>query len=292
MARWPRILSVGQVMSLGYGAPESIQAMLLAFQQAYTTSVPFREDGALVHDLAQEVKPVLEALAVAADADAGTRPVHEAYALLNLFCRRAGALGATPSAALSLLEAIVQSLVAAGVQVTERWRRDLSMVAVEGYSAGRDERVTRELKQAALRGQVGFLLAPRSYAGFLAGALDADDVEHVLEDWARTLLRCDAQSCLLDVSRLECAAFEQAARAVTGFCVTAQSLGVSVLLFAARGELRQTLLAVGLARSGATLVDEFDEALALALSAVGSEITHRRLRWARGLFRWPPASVR
>src|SRR5690606_2409428 len=108
--------------------------------------------------------------------------------------------GATPSAALGLLSAIVAGLEAGAVTVPPPLQRELCMVVVEGYSQGRDERVTRELKRAARDGQVRVRLAPRCHAAFLGGPLDPETLEEVLDGFARELLRGDARSCLLVIS--------------------------------------------------------------------------------------------
>src|SRR5690606_31258090 len=133
MARW-HSASVRHPMSVRSASDKSIQAMLRTFEQAYRAEVPFREDGDLGQDLAAEVRPVLEALSEVASASVESKHLHEAYALLTLLARRAGLLGATPSAALGLLSAIVAGLEAGAVTVPPPLQRELCMVVVEGYS--------------------------------------------------------------------------------------------------------------------------------------------------------------
>jgi hypothetical protein len=256
---------------------QRIQAMLRAFEQAYAAAVPFREDGALGADLTTEVRPVLEALADIQGADG--EPRHEAYALLTLLGRRAGVLGATPSAALGLLAALLEGLASVGHRVAPGERDQLAMVLLEGYCVGRDERVTRGLKRANTDGQVWLRLAPRCYAGFLAGAVEADAAEQVLDAWARALLQHDARSCVLDVTRVQADHPEPPARPVVSFCHTAFSLGVGVHLVRPHPELFSALVEVGLYESRATVFDSFEAALAAGMRAVGYALSGRRRGW-------------
>lgn len=264
--------------SVPSASDQPLQVMLRTFEEAYRAQVPFREDGALGEDLASEVKPVLEALAEVAAAPEPHPQLHEAYALLTLLAHRAGLLGATPSAAMGLASAIVASLQAGGVPVSPAFQRELGMVVVEGYSQGRDERVTRELKQAARAGQVCVRLAPGCHAAFLSGPLEPEALEEVLDGLARELLRDDARSCLLDVSRLTSEP-ESAARLVINFAHMARSLGARVLVCAKPGSLVSELERLGLSDGGAELASDFESSLHAALHAAGCALTTRRRRW-------------
>jgi hypothetical protein len=192
-------------------------------------------------------------------------------------------LGITPSAAVAALGAAIEALQLAHVAVSAEWRAQLLMVVMEGYSAGRDERVTAALKQAAVQGQVSFLLAPRCHVGFLAGPLEPEGVESVLEELARSLLRSNAQSSVLDLSRLQGPLAEATARALVGYCLSARALGASVILSGAAPELLALLARFDLAAAGATVAGSFAEALRAALDRAGHTIGRPRPRWIRAL---------
>ena len=175
--------------------------MLETFDQAYRSGVPFAEDRVLGPDLVHEVAPVLETLARALHADENTG-CHEAYALLTLLGRRAGVLGATPTAALVVLRAMVTALEGAGIQPGAALREELTMVLLEGYCGGRDERMGSEFRKSMLRSQVSLRLASRCRYLALSGPLDPEALEQVFEEAAREFLREDARACLLDLTRL------------------------------------------------------------------------------------------
>lgn len=251
----------------------------------YERAARFREDRALTGELSAEAVPVLEALRIAFTPRDEPRAVHEAYALLSLLGRRAALLGATPGASLTLLEAVCAAVREAGVEIDAPIAAELTTVMVEGYCAGRDERVTRELRQVAAESQVAHELGPGCLAIFLAGLHAEPDLTPTLEQLARELLRRDAKSCLLDVTRLS-GIDEDVARAIGRFCVHAASLGVATFVAGAPGWLRQQLANWGIGSGATSFVDGAERAQTLALTAAGLSLRPRR-RWVRLLFPLP-----
>jgi hypothetical protein len=272
-------------------------AMRASFREHYARSVTFKEDGALLDQLDVEAEPVLEALftafapgqGVEATAALTHSPVaiapslHEAYALLGLLARRAATLGATPSTSLALIDALVAGVGSAGVALPANTRRELAVVAVESYCAARDERVTAQLRRIAAERQVALTLAPHCSAIFLAGRHEASDLQPTLESMARELLREDARSCLLDLSRLE-PPEEELARALGHFCASGSTLGVAIFIVGSRDPLREQFERWGVARGACLFVDDFRQARELALAAAGVQVRPLR-QWARLLQR-------
>ncbi|MET0342766.1 MAG: hypothetical protein ABW252_17295 [Polyangiales bacterium] len=261
--------------------------MQAAFRGHFVGAVCFREDATLVGALATEAAPVLDALHVALAPRDPPRALHEAYALTTLLARRAALLGATPSAALGLSAALIAAVREAGCAVDEAEARALAIVAVEGYCAARDERVTADLLAAAARTQVAVPLGPRCLAIFLAGCHDERALTATLDRLARQLLHDEIASCLLDVSRLldVDAADDAFARAVASFCATALTLGAALTLIGASPVLRDRL-ARWLPRAPLHFADDFPAGHAHALSEAGL-VLKARLRWPRA--GWPRA---
>jgi len=260
-----------------------VAAMRACFCLRYERGARFREDRVLVGALACEAEPVLEALYVAFTPHEGPRAVHESYALLSLLGRRAALLGATPGAAIAIVEAVCAALREVGAALDPALVSELSVVVVEGYCLGRDERITRELRETSAQSQVAIELGRGCIAIFLGGLHAECDLAPELERHARELLRADAKSCLLDVSRLV-RIDEELARALGRFCAIAGQLGVTTFVVGASAWLREQFAGWPLVRDAATFVDEYDRAQALALAAAGLHL--KRRRWARLIF--PP----
>ncbi len=198
--------------------------MLAAFREAYERAVPFQEDRALASDLVEQVRPVFDALSDPRP-DAGQDADHEGLALLTLLSRRAGLLGATPTAAVALERAIDAGLRAGAASLEAPAAAHLGMVIFEGYVAGRDERMTRELRSAAVKALTLVAVAPSAFALIAAGRFEADDLAPRLEELERELLRTDARCLILDVTQLD-AASDDVPRLFCGLLTTARSLGV------------------------------------------------------------------
>jgi len=266
------------------------------FRAHYLRAARFREDTALADELVAEAAPVLEVLAdaFAFASGSGPRALHEGYALLNLLARKAALLGATPSVALALPSAIAATLRELGCFVDSSFDDELAIVALEGYCAARDERAGDTLRRHAAEHQVALKLGPRCVGLFLAGQHDESDLSPTLERVARDLLRGDALSCLLDISRLH-PVDEELARALGRFCAHAATLGVCTFVFGAQAGLREQFRQWSLTDTVTSFVDDYPLAQTQALAAAGLAMRpHSRWapRWARLFFPARGALVR
>lgn len=256
------------------------EAALSVFARELACALPFREDAELLSALWVDVPPVLSALRTGYGAShepcAGIAraTLSEGFLLFNALCRRAGLLGATPTASLALARAAIAALKSAGLALTEGCLDDLMMVAVEGFSAGRDEQRERTLRAIAGESQVLTQLAPHCFALYLAGSLLSEQLERVLEDWARQLFRADARGVLLDVSRLH-EAGEDPARALVGFASTLQGLGATLSLYEPSDRFDAWFKRLELDARGARQTRDPGVALARALAAAGFEMRTR-----------------
>ena len=253
--------------------------MSSSFREHYEQNARFREDRALAAELTLEAAPLLEALFTACSVPAGQRVLHEVYASLTQLCRRAAGLDATASVAVALPEAIAHALDAVGVALEPSLRHDLAIVAVEGYCAGRDERATQKLRRAGAEQQVLLRLGPGCCIIVLSGRHEQAELEPTLEGFARSLLRDDLRSCLLDVSRLV-VEDDELARALGRFCLQAATLGVRTAVFGTSSLLRAQLATWTAADALTSCVDDYDRALRQTLTAAGLLLRPRR-RWTR-----------
>jgi hypothetical protein len=254
-----------------------LPGMQASFRDHFQSAARFREDSALLSALERELDPVLEALHVAFAPADEPRALHEAYALLSLLCRKAALLGATPGVVLLISDGLARALREVGIALSADHAGELAVVAVEGYCQARDERVTRELRAIAASSQVACWLGPRCMGVFLAGMHDECDLTPVLERFARDLLREDARSVLIDVSRLR-SDDEEIARALGRFCGSAATLGLATFVFGATSAL-QAALEGWLGKSGSSVfVDDYQRAHGLAMAAAGLRINRLR-RW-------------
>jgi hypothetical protein len=250
------------------------------FRAELESSLPFREDALLLRALLVDLPPALSALRsgyLASDqpcAAASRGVLSEGFALFNLLCRRAGLLGATPTACLVLARAALTALKSEGLALTAACADDLAVVAVEGFSAGRDELRERALRTIAGESQVLLTLAPRCFALFLAGSLLHEQLERLLDDWARQLFRAETRSALLDSSRLH-EAGEDSARAIVAFASTLSGLGVALCIYEPTERFDAWFHKLGLSARGVRQSSEPGAALARTLAAAGYELRTR-----------------
>lgn len=262
--------------------------MLAAFRQRYTASAPFTEDRALADDLTEQARPVFEALCDPTP-EADSDPDHEAMALLTLLSRRAGLMGATPAASLGLCRGIELGLQIGGSTLSAAALEQLSQVILEGYVAGRDERVTADLRRAAVESLALLPLGQQAFALVVAGRFASEDLAPRLEEMERELLRTDARSLVLDVTRLVHLA-DDVPRLLCGVLATSQSLGVTAFVCGLDAHAQAPWREAGLADLGVEQIAAFDEALTKVFACVDLELKPRR-RWPGPLF-WRRASDR
>jgi len=261
-------------------SPDRDDRAEFAFGRELAGALPFREDAALLSTLMSEVPPVLAALRTGyrtglalAPRDLRT-PLSEGFALFHLLCRRAGLLGATPTSSFALGRAAAAALRAEGLALTDALADDLAVIAVEGYSAGRDELRARSLREIAAESQVWFPLAPGCFFVFLAGSVLPEALERLLEDLARQLFRAEARGVLIDVSRLHEASEEQARTLVT-FASTLSGLGAQVTLVDESGRFATWFSRFNVAEHGALVMHVMADAIARVVPAAGYELRAR-----------------
>lgn len=262
---------------MSFSSPDGLDTagMLRAFEQRLASSVPFREDTSRLSDLNVEVRPVLEVLARAYRERAGVNSaMHEGFALFTLLCRRAGVLGATPTASIAVLNAVLAALCTAGIELSPQDREQLMMVAVEGYTAGRDEAREHALRAIAADSQVWHALAPRCFGLFLAGTHHPEQLEQVLERCARELFRADVRAVLVDLSRLHNGCDENA-RVVADFGATLVSLGARLIVYGADATFRVWFDRLHFAEREIEHIPDFARAHRRALELAGYELRSR-----------------
>jgi hypothetical protein len=259
-----------------------IESLLDVFGRAFEAKTLFREDRLLLPELAREAQPVIEALVESLETGSPIEQAHEACALVRLLSRRAALLSATPTALVALSEALFAALDAAGFAHDASFDWRLRVLAHEGYSAGRDERLSAENAHMLSASQVLTVLAPRCVFAFLSGRHEPERLAPVLDELGRIALRQDAASCLVDLSRLELDR-EEIARVVFDGLGTVASLGVVPVIHCPRPEAAAHVERFAAAAHGALFVPDFLEAVQAALEAAGHELKPRR-RWGKDLF--------
>lgn len=242
-----------------------------AFRRALR--VPFREDARLADDLCDEASPVLDALAFAVGAggdDPRALEYREGLAMAALLGRRAALHDATPSVALSLVDALEAGLAAIGRAPAPPAVAALRTVVVEGYCAAIEERIREDAARRAAAALAPVRIAPRCWALVLAGDHSAELVSPALDRACRVLLDADARACLVHLA-ITVEPTEDLAAAVLGLDATARMIGVETIwsgvderwLAAAQPRLDPSHLSIA-----ATL----EQALARALDVAGTEL--------------------
>lgn len=270
----------------GAAEPSIGERVLAAFEARYVEGAPFREDRRIAGELAIETRPVIESLLAALSGegpiDVPSLEHHEALAMVTLLGRRAAALGATPTALVGLVPALIAGFEAVGRPIPEHLHDPMRFVAFEGYVAGHDERLVQEGYVRAADAVPIVRVAPRCLALLVAGRHEAELLAEIVDRFGRELLAADAKAGIVDLAKLEdpspdCAAevfgADAAARMLGATCVFS---GVSEpwLEAARRARVPVELL---------TIEPDFGEALRRALSLCGLEI--RRTSWLPGPIR-------
>lgn len=262
-----------------------MESMLRRFRARLCAGAPFVQDRAAAQELSVEAGPVLEALSFALEQE-GVREArvplrsHEGLAMLTLLGRRAGIVGLTPTAALSLAPALGEALDEAGHDVTEAVTTTLQMVSMEGYVAGREERLLAESVDRAA-GALGYVeLSPGCMALLLAGLHDPQSLRLVGDDFSRQLLRRDVRACVVDIARLQEPSAERAAE-LLAVVHTAATLGVRSWVAGDRERWAHVLSDARLDAAEAQWAASFKDALPRALSAAGWHLRRER-HWPLG----------
>lgn len=254
-----------------------LEVMCSALRAWFCERAPFREDRVLADELCREAEPVLRALCVAEGPDP-SGALYEGFALVNLLGRRAGLLGATPSAALAACRGLAEALAAGDARLPASAREQLEAVCFEGYCSGRDDRLREQVLGELMVQQLELPLAPRCHALVLSGAPSHEALEAWLDGAMRSLFRADARCAVVDAARLQLAD-DAGARIIASALITAASLGTHVALVATHGVLLRFVEPLAL-REQLSQHPSFAAALAHALRLAGHT---RRRSWPEAL---------
>jgi hypothetical protein len=169
-----------------------------------------RRIGSTAPNSTVEAAPVVNTLlrALGAGADDTTRG--EALAMLTLLGRRAGVLGITPTAALSLIGGLETAFADSNARLPEPLAAQVQTLAWEGYVQGREDRREEERATALALAHKTLLLQPRVPALVLSGEMDTPRLQRLMDRFGRELLRLDALSCVVEMSGLVGAAPDRA----------------------------------------------------------------------------------
>lgn len=260
-------------------ARDPIAAILAAFGRSYLASSPFKQDRELVDELRAEARPVIEALLFAdkaGSADVNAIEHHEGLAMVTLLGRRAGALGATPSAVLALVPSLSAGFRDAGKPLSPAIHQALQAMCMEGYVAGREEHLQRDFAQRTAQAQPIVRVAPRCLAVFLAGHHDADDLAEVIDRLGRTMLDANALGCVVDLERLEEPAPDRAAE-VFNADAAARMLGATCVFTGVSPAWMDAARRARVPTDLIALEPSFERGLHRALAACGLEV--RPIGW-------------
>lgn len=190
--------------------PAQERAILERFAALYAAGSPFKEDRDHGPELAIEAAPVVDTLLRALGNEADEPARGEALAMLTLLGRRAGVLGITPTAALSLISGLSTAFEESNAKLPERLAAQFETLAWEGYVQGREDRRDEERATELAQAHRTLLLQPRVPALVLTGEMDTPRLQRLMDRFGRELLRLDALSCVVDLSGLAGAAPDRA----------------------------------------------------------------------------------
>jgi hypothetical protein len=261
------------------GAPEAVAERALArFREAAASSLPLR--GEVADELAAEARPALHALLFATATDQSENPEslehHETLAMVTLLARRLALLGGTPTAALRLAPALLESVRAEGWAVPPRLDSALTTVAVEGFVRGREERLGLDAARDVIGRIPVVLLAERCLAVFPRGHYESEQLEAAMEELGRRLFREEHRVCLVVLEGLTQVA-TGTARALLSIDETARTLGAVAIFAGMTDEFREAAERGGLTLEHLHLTADPAEGLRRALSVAGYAV--RRVSW-------------
>lgn len=258
-----------------------LRTIVDTFRARYQAGAPFSQDRALVDELALEVAPVAHALSFALGAadptDVLSTEHREGLAMLSLLGRRLGTLGATPTAALAVLPALIEGFERAGRPIPAVLHEPLRAVYVEGYVAGREEHAASEVASRAVEAQPIVRIVAGCVVLFAGGNLEAEAIEQVVDRFGRAMFAANARSAVVDVEHLEGPDRSRAAE-LFGADATARMLGATCVFSAVSPEWLEAARTARVPTELLALEPTFELAVRRALAVAGYE-----LRTARSL---------
>lgn len=254
-------------------APPPPSTRVDALRARYVAGSPFREDRALADELMAECLPVVDALTHGA-ASAPAAPTHEAMAMLTLLGRRAGTIGATPTAAYTLFDALLEESGFSHVAGDPHGHHRLISLALEGFYAGREERLVANGHQLAREAIPLVELAPRVHALFIYGRHQPEDIAATVDVFGAQLLHKDAASAFVDATGFQAPTHETASE-IFAADASARMLGVPCV-FAINADLLELLANVSVDASLLHTESDATSGLRRALELAGIKIHEKR----------------
>lgn len=258
-------------------AAEAAGRIASRFGARFAEAVSLRLDRALAPELAIEARPVAEALVTglrgAARVDVEDGALREAVALASLLGRRAGVLGATPSAAVAIVPCLIDAAEAEDARA-RALVEPLRAVCVEGYVAAREEALEARAARRAAEAIGVVDAAPGCVCVIVAGMHDAGELERAFDELGRGLLDRDARACLIDAGGLE-APDPEVARQLFALHATCAMLGVRCVFARVSDGWRVAAREAGLDLTDVSFAPDFASGLREALAAVGVDVRPR-----------------
>lgn len=242
------------------------------------SALPLR--AAFVEALGIEAIPAIHALifAISTDRaeDATSLEHHETMAMVALLGRTFALEGTTPTAAHGVVPALLGALRDEGFAVPATLDQPLSVVFLEGYVRGRDERLRIDLAKRALEHVVLLALGDRVGCVVVRGEHESEPLGERLEALAREAFALDLAAVVLDVSVGEHAA-ESVGPSLLHFAETLASVGMRLHFVGTKaeewaghvgGEASGSLAeALGMARKGPAFARRAERTLVRPLRA-------------------------
>ncbi len=238
---------------------------------------------AFVESLAIESQPAVHALLFAVSTDKAEDPNslehHETTAMVALLGRAFAMEGATPTAAHGVVPSLLGAFRAEGFAVPSSLDEPLSVVFLEGFVRGREERLRHDLEKRLLDHVVLRTVFPRVGLLFLQGGYESDGLSARLETLARQAFSAELASVVVDLELTE-QATEDASGAILHFAELVASVGIRVVF---HGTSSASLAEQAGAEARSNLPDALSHALTFAGLRVRGE--HALVRPLRALFR-------
>lgn len=251
---------------------ELAEEVLERFEARYREGVLFDVDRKLAADMRNEARPAVDALVHAlttgTTSDRESLGHHESLALVTLLARRAAVLGATPSGADRVVRALRQAFDDIERPVPKEAIDALSLASLEGYVRGRDELAREAAQQEAAQSLVTVPLAPGLLALRLYGSHESEQLDAVVEEFARELHRRGALVAIIDCSGLLKPGRRRAA-ALLSVDESARMLGVHCVFAGVSPEWQGAFQEAGADPALLDISEVYEDGLKLALSHLG-----------------------
>lgn len=254
-------------------SPEEIaEEVLERFEARYRQGVLFDVDRQLAADMRNEARPAVDALVHALTTGTTSDRIslghHESLALVTLLARRAAVLGATPSGADRVVRALRQAFDDIERPVPREAIDALSLASLEGYVRGRDELAREAAQEEAAQSLVTVPLAPGLLALRLYGFHESEQLDTVVEEFARELHRRGAEVAIVDCSGLLKPGRRRAA-ALLAVDESARMLGVRCVFAGVSTQWQGAFQEAGADPALLDISEKYEDGLRVALAHLG-----------------------